>query len=65
MIVCVPCRREMQCIETGRGVRYPGDHAYPGDMFECQWCGAVVIRTNESGVYDPEHVIKTIDMPAI
>ena len=47
MLICVKCKKEMQCVKTGMSVRYreDGSHVYPADTFECPICGATVANT--------------------
>ncbi len=53
MIVCVQCRREMNCLKNGVGVDWGDGHVYPGDRFGCPGCGAEIIRTGPGSTYDP------------
>lgn len=51
MVVCVKCKKEMQCIDMGIAARWNGTHAYPGDLFECPTCGAQILKCNTAPVY--------------
>jgi len=62
MLICVKCKREMNCYKTGLGARWGKDHVYAGDAFICSSCGAKIIKTNSSPSYDPEHKIETIQI---
>ena len=55
MYICVKCRREMQCLKNGVGADFGFGHVYPGDMFECRFCGIKILATNRNSIYDPEH----------
>ena len=63
MLICMKCKKEMQCIEIGLGARWGESHVYPGDAFECSECGTKIINTgNTCPCPDPTHKIKTIQM---
>lgn len=55
MIVCVQCRKEMQCVKNGCGARFGEAHVYPGDRFRCLQCQSEVLVTNGRPIFDPEH----------
>jgi hypothetical protein len=65
MIVCVTCKLEMKCVETGLGARFYDAHVYPGDAFLCDGCNAHIIKTTSSPVHDPERKIKTIQIKEV
>jgi len=56
MLVCAPCKKEMQCIKTGMNVRFNenGSHVYRGDLFQCTNCGATIAHTISTSVFDSD-----------
>lgn len=55
MIICVQCRKEMNCNKNGVGADFGNGHIYPADRYKCPKCGAMVLRTNDVPIFDPEH----------
>jgi len=55
MVVCVKCKREMQCVKTGARVHFGWGHVYAGDAFACPTCGVHVVRTNEQAYHEEDY----------
>ena len=53
MKVCIPCRREMNCLKTGARLVFGDSHVYACDLFVCPNCGQVFANGNEIPYYDP------------
>ncbi len=44
MIICKPCKTEMECSKTGIVMRWHGTHCKRGDAYMCPSCGAESIN---------------------
>lgn len=54
MMVCVQCRTEMLCDKNGVGCVCGVEDVYPGDRYKCPECGALVVKTNNTAICDPD-----------
>lgn len=55
MIVCCTCRKEMRCDKNGVGADFGNGHIYASDRYRCDTCGALILKTNATAGYDPDH----------
>ena len=58
MRICIPCRREMTCIQTGASFVFgpTNDWVYAGDVFQCKKCGIKIAVTNANGYKSKETI---------
>lgn len=56
MLICVDCKKELQCIKTGISVRYrtDGTHVYAGDLYECSLCKIKIANYNDRPHFDKD-----------
>ena len=59
MIMCGNCRIEMECVKNGVKTDFGHGHVYAGDAFQCNHCGAKIVRTNQEAYFDGEYQFDT------
>ena len=54
MNICVKCKEEMKCTQTGLICVWGESHCISGDKFECTLCKASIIITAKEGYFCPD-----------